>query len=102
MQRKRFGEVLVDMGVLTPADVDRVLTAMDRRGDALKFGQTARKMGLLGEEQILAALAVQMELVPDALRHDIRTVLSELSRPVKGGTSPVRKRPVPLLPRLPR
>jgi hypothetical protein len=60
--RKKLGEILVDLGVLTPADVDNVLAALQRRTRRQKFGQVARDMGLVEEEHILAALAVQMEL----------------------------------------
>jgi len=63
-ERKRIGEILVQLRVLAPFDVDRVLEAMQRRRRPQKFGQTARAMGLLDEEHILAALAVQMNLVP--------------------------------------
>jgi len=60
--RKKLGEILVDLKVLTPEDVQRVLRAMDRRFDRQKFGEVARNMGLVNEEQVLAALAVQMGL----------------------------------------
>ena len=68
-ERKKLGEILVRLGVLSPTDVDRVLQALKRCGGQGKFGQLARKMGLLREEHILAALAIQMRLVPRA--HDI-------------------------------
>ena len=64
-ERKKIGEILVDLGVLSPAAVDRVLQAK-RRGGGGKFGQLARKMGLLREEHVLAALAIQLRLVPRA------------------------------------
>jgi hypothetical protein len=60
--RKKLGEILVDLKVLSPADVERVLSAIDRRFDRQKFGEVARNMGLVTEEHILAALAVQMGL----------------------------------------
>jgi hypothetical protein len=60
--RKKLGEILVDLKVLSPADVERVVSALDRRFDRQKFGEVARNMGLVTEEQILAALAVQMGL----------------------------------------
>lgn len=63
--RKRLGEILVDLEVLEPEDVERVLDVLHRRVDRQKkFGQMAREMGLLEEEHIFAALAVQMELLP--------------------------------------
>ena len=58
--RKKLGEILVSLGVLSPHEVERILQAMRRHGDQAKFGQLARKMGLLHEEHFLAALAVQM------------------------------------------
>src|SRR5947209_14181657 len=45
--RKKLGEILVDLGVLTPLAVERILQAKRRSGCASKFGQLARKMGLL-------------------------------------------------------
>ena len=65
--------------VLTPADVDRVLAALQKRQDRhKKFGQMARDMGLLEEEHILAALAVQMELLPGIQGMDLDEVLEGL------------------------
>jgi hypothetical protein len=60
--RKKLGEILVDLKVLTQSDVERVLRALQRRSDRQKFGEVARNMGLVTEEQVLAALAVQMKL----------------------------------------
>lgn len=76
-EHRRIGEILVDLHVLTPAERDRVLEALGRRIDHQKFGEVARNMGLLTEEHILAALAVQMDLfagietmsVPEILGH---------------------------------
>src|SRR5262245_8136124 len=79
-QRKKIGEILVDLGVLTETDVDRVLKAQRRRPDAAKFGQIAKDMGLCREEHILAALAVQMELFPET--SDLDHILGRLQRPV--------------------
>ncbi len=64
MDRKKIGEILVDLKVLAPWDVERVLIALRRRGGLGKFGQVARDMGLIRDEHILAALAVQLELIP--------------------------------------
>jgi len=60
--RKKLGEILVDLKVLRPSDVDRVMHALHRRFDRQKFGEVARNIGLVSEEHILAALAVQMQL----------------------------------------
>jgi hypothetical protein len=82
LERPRLGEILVDLGVLTPAEVDRVLQAMRRRRDQNKFGQVARDMGLLREEHILAALAVQMEMFPGIQDLSMNRLLDRLQDPV--------------------
>lgn len=96
MNRKKFGEILVGMGALSPVEVDRILTAMDRRVDPIKFGQLARKMGLINDEQILAALAVQIGLVSEGLQRDMRQVLGELAKPGKPVAAPQRRLSPPL------
>jgi hypothetical protein len=63
-EHKKLGEILVDLEVLRPQDVERVLEAQHRRADRQKFGEVARNMGLLTEEHVLAALAVQMDMFP--------------------------------------
>jgi hypothetical protein len=78
---KRLGEILIELGVLTPAEVERVATAQGRRGDAVKFCQLAKDLGLVTDEQILAALAVQMGAVPLNMQRSIRKVLGDLKRP---------------------
>ena len=89
---KRLGEILVDLQVLTASDVDRVLHALRlRRGNA-KFGQVAREMGLLREEHILAALAVQMELFPQIHEMTLQRLLGRLADPIC--TPPRLLRPV--------
>lgn len=80
-ERKRIGEILTDLGVLTQAEVDRVVQALRRRPDVVKFGQVAREMGLLREEHILAALAVQMELFPRVQDLSLRSLMSKLQTP---------------------
>jgi len=77
-ERRKLGEILVQLKVMTRFDVDRVLEAMQRRQRRQKFGQTARDMGLLAEEHILAALAVQMNLTPDIDRFSLGQVLEYL------------------------
>ena len=61
---RRLGEILVELGVLTPQEAERVGTAQSRRDDPVKFGKLAKDLGMVDEEQILAALAVQMGVVP--------------------------------------
>jgi hypothetical protein len=75
---QQLGEILVALKVLRRADVDRVLEAMRRCRRPKKFGQMARAMGLLGEEHILAALAVQMNLFPGIGRLSLRQILQQL------------------------
>ncbi len=77
-ERQKIGEILVHLKVLTGFDVDRVLEAMRRRRRRQKFGQTARDMGLLDEQHILAALAVQMDLAPGIDRLSLGQVLDFL------------------------
>jgi hypothetical protein len=78
-QRKPLGEILIDLGVLSERDVNRVLDALGRcPGRARKFGQMARDMGLLEEEHILAALAVQMGLFPGIEHCRLGEVLDHL------------------------
>jgi len=78
---RRFGEILVRLGVLRPLDVERVLEAQRRHGGRAKFGQVARTMGLLEEEHILAALAVQMNVIPGLERLSLAQVLALLGAP---------------------
>jgi len=80
--RKKLGEILVDLRVLTPAEVKRVLEALRRRPPGQKFGQVARDMGLVREEEVLAALAVQMNLFPGIQGLTLAQVLRQLQTPV--------------------
>lgn len=89
-QRKRLGEILVDLQVLTAADVERVLEAMRRRLDQTKFGQVARDMGLVREEHILAAIAVQMQLFPRIQDMSLNRLLDRLQKPVPSGAPALR------------
>lgn len=60
----KLGEILLRLKVLNRIDRDRILETLKRGGRRQKFGQTARAMGLVNEEHIFAALAVQMKLIP--------------------------------------
>jgi hypothetical protein len=91
-ERKRLGEILVGLQVLTPAEVERVLEALRRRRDRSKFGQVGREMGLLREEHILAALAVQMEMFPGIGDLSLDRLLDRLQAPAPP-TTPARGRP---------
>jgi hypothetical protein len=79
--RKPLGEILVELRALNRPDIDRVLEAMRRRSRRQKFGQVARDMGLLREEEILAALAVQMDLFPGVRRLNLPQILYYLQSP---------------------
>ena len=78
---KKLGEILVDLKVLTPVEVERVLQALNRRLDRQKFGQVARDMGLIDEAHIWAALAVQMDLYPGIQFLNLGQVLRLLQTP---------------------
>lgn len=75
---KRIGEILVGLKVLSHFDVGRVLEAVRKRQRKQKFGQMARDMGLIGEEHVLAALAVQMHLLPGIEQMSLRQILDQL------------------------
>jgi len=75
---KKIGQILVDLKVLSRFDVDRILEALGRRRQRQKFGHMARDMGLAREEDILAALAVQMDLLPGIERLTLRQILQQL------------------------
>jgi hypothetical protein len=78
LQPKKIGEILVGLKVLSRFDVERVMEALRKRQRKQKFGQMARDMGLLGEEHILAALAVQMHLLPGIELMNLRQILYQL------------------------
>ena len=80
-ERKKLGEILRDLQVLTDADIARVLEAVRRRRDQTKFGQVARDMGLLRDEHILAALAVQMQMFPGIQDWSLSRLLDCLQQP---------------------
>jgi hypothetical protein len=83
-EQKKIGQILVDLRVLSHFDVERVLEALRKRQRRQKFGQMARAMGLLCEEEILAALAVQMNLFSGIERLTLRQLLNQLNADVMG------------------
>jgi hypothetical protein len=90
--RKKLGEILVELQLLTPFEVDRVLRALSKRCDRTKFGQIARDLGLIREEHILAALAVQMQLFSNVQEMSLRQLLERLHDPVRiSGPLPPKK-----------
>lgn len=74
----KLGEILVRLKVLSRYDLDRVVEAMRRLGRRQKLGQMARAMGLITEEHVLAALAVQMNLFPGVQRMTLQEILDYL------------------------
>lgn len=54
-----IGKVLLDMGKLTPESLARIVKLQNE--DGLKFGDAAKKLGLLNEDDIKHALALQFE-----------------------------------------
>jgi hypothetical protein len=80
-EHKKLGEILVDLKCLAPADLERVLEALDRRFDLRKFGEVACNMGLVSEEQVLAALAVQMDLFRGMEGLSVEEILNHLLAP---------------------
>jgi hypothetical protein len=97
--RKKLGEILVDLGVLTQAQVEQILWALHRRRDRAKFGRIAREMGLAAEEHILAAVAVQMQMFPGIQNLSLGRLLSWLQEPLPAGTPEQSKRRPPDKPR---
>jgi hypothetical protein len=75
---QKLGEILVRLKVVSRFDIDRVLEAMRRLDRRQKFGQTARAMGLITEEHILVALAVQMNLFPGVQRMTLNQIVDYL------------------------
>jgi hypothetical protein len=75
---KKIGQILVELKVLNHFDIDRILESVRKRRRHQKFGQMARDMGLAREEEILAALAVQMELLPGIRRLTLKQILQQL------------------------
>jgi hypothetical protein len=76
--RQKIGEILVRLHVMSHFDVTRVLEARNRRSRRAKFGQTAQDMGLVTEAEILAAMAVQMDLMPGIERLTLNQILHAL------------------------
>lgn len=76
--QQKFGEILLHLKILNRIDRDRVLETLRRSGRRQRFGQAARAMGLVTEEHILAALAVQMNLFPGVQLMTLEQILEYL------------------------
>ncbi len=61
MQRPPLGEILLDLRLLTPAEVERILKKM-RESKSGRFGETAIGLELLDHEGLARALASQFKL----------------------------------------
>ena len=77
-ERKRLGQILRDLQVLTEAEIERVVDAMRRRRDQTKFGQVARDMGLLRDEWLRNTLGVHYALYESAPDEAKRGVLIDI------------------------
>jgi hypothetical protein len=75
---QKLGEILVRLKVINRIDFDRVMETLRRSERRQKFGQLARAMGLVNEEHILAALAVQTKLFPGVERMTLEEILDYL------------------------
>jgi hypothetical protein len=75
---QKLGEILVRLKVINRIDFDRVMETLRRSERRQKFGQLARAMGLVNEEHILAALAVQTKLFPGVERMTLEEILEYL------------------------
>ncbi len=59
-QRKKIGEILVEMGAIAPAEVNLILQRMQPQG--LKFGATGVAEGFFNDDILAQALARQFQL----------------------------------------
>jgi hypothetical protein len=75
---QKLGEILVRLKVINRIDFDRVMETLRRSERRQKFGQVARAMGLVNEEHILAALAVQTKLFPGVEGMTLEEILEYL------------------------
>jgi len=66
MKRKKFSEYLIDKGLLSPADLDKVLTAHKKRGGSLI--ETLLKLGYLKETQLIDVLSSFLSMPPVRIR----------------------------------
>ncbi len=73
--RRLLGELLIDAGILTPNEVERILAEQARTGE--RFGQTARALGFADSKAIDQALSRQFDC-PYLAAND-RSVSSKLA-----------------------
>ena len=60
MKHRRIGEILIEMGMLTPTEIDLIIEKMKMSGR--RFGETGIEEGLLTDQDIACALAEQFQL----------------------------------------
>ena len=61
--RKRLGDLLVDEGVLTPQQVDELLSSrIEVDGRLERLGEAAVRLGFCSQDEIGMVLAQQMDL----------------------------------------
>jgi type II secretory ATPase GspE/PulE/Tfp pilus assembly ATPase PilB-like protein len=59
-ERRRLGDILIDMGVLSPPDLEKALGFGKEKG--LRLGEALIELGVLSEDRILWTLAEQLGL----------------------------------------
>jgi len=74
---KRIGDILVELGCVTPDRLVKAARSID--GNELRFGEHLCRLGLVGEDDVTHALAVQcgipqvqlrdIKIAPDVLQH---------------------------------
>jgi receptor protein-tyrosine kinase len=57
VEQRQLGRILADLGRLSENDIERILRLQRRRG--LRFGEAARKLGLVRHADLQQALAIQ-------------------------------------------
>ena len=60
MDRRRIGELLLEAGAVTAADIDQALAY--QRETPVLFGQALLRLGAVAEERLLSALSAQLGL----------------------------------------
>lgn len=77
-KRKRFGEILMEAGILTEEVLGRALTA--QRGAGKRLGQVLEEMGIVSEKDIAAVLARQFgyKTVSGLARHSFPEAVLKL------------------------
>ena len=61
-RRKKIGELLVEKGAMTPAEILHVLDKMENSSEPGRFGEICIRDGLISENDLAAALAEQFGL----------------------------------------